>query len=222
MPLFFRKTGNVLPEANEVVRLRLEADPERRTLETRVVQADRRRGGLVVRAPMWQHDTVQAAPGRRVAVAWWERNGEHVLVARIARVFDDRTIPLWALKAEGPAQVVQRRQFVRVPAIGHITLDVAGRLVEGAMIDLSENGMRVSVKRQHRLEVGQSFTTKVPLGEFGELPVRGQVRRTTDRASPPRVELGVEFVNLPDHDRDLIRKHLFALMREQRRRERGA
>ncbi len=213
--MFLRKAGSALPEPGTDVRLRLEGDPAHRTLEARVLQSDTRRHALVIRSPSWQGNTVAAPIGTRVAIAWWVREGEHVAVARIVSVAGE-TIPKWVLRAEGPAHVAQNRDFVRVDMVGRITLDAIGMVADATMLDLSEGGMRCTVKPHQRLNKGQTVETTLSLGNE-QVPVKAEIMRATDRHDPPRIELGLRFVDMSERSNDAIRRYVFEVLREQRR-----
>jgi c-di-GMP-binding flagellar brake protein YcgR len=205
-----------LPEPGSDIQLRLEGDPQHRTLSSKVAQADDRRGAMVVRSPAWEGHSVTVPPGTRMAMLWSTPGGEHIMVAQLVAVAGE-TIPLWVVRAEGPPQKAQRRNFVRVEMLTRIPLIVNGVEVQATSLDLSEGGLRVSVKLSDRVTQGQPIYVILQIGET-ELQLEADVMRTWERTNPPRLDVGLKFTNLTPQQRDLIREHVFSLLRKQRRR----
>lgn len=72
----------------------------------------------------------------------------------------------------------------------------------GQVLDLSESGACVFRKGDCPVEVGQVITLQIADGGI-ELQIQARVARTQSLGLR-RLEVGVEFVDLTDHDRQLI------------------
>ena len=210
-----KSRGSSLPAPGEDVQLRIEGDADHRTLESRVIQSDDRRGAMVVRSPAWEGESVTAAIGTRMAMLWSTPGGEHIMVAGLVAIAEDR-IPVWVVRAESPPQMAQRRNYVRVDTLSRITIIAAGLEVHATSLDLSEGGMRISVKLSDRLSEGQVVSLGVDMGG-STMPVLAQVMRTWERTNPPRVDVGLKFIELSPQETDQIRERVFVLLREHRR-----
>ena len=211
-------TKAALPDPGVDIQLRIEGDPDHRTLQSRVVQSDNRRGALVVWSPAWEGQSMTAAVGTRMAMLWSTGAGEHIMVAGLVAIAEDR-IPVWVVRAESPPQMAQRRNYVRVDMLSRITLNVAGADIQATSLDLSEGGMRVSVKPNNRISEGQSVSVTLDMGDKNTMAVRAEVMRTWDRTGPPRIDAGLQFKDLSKQETDAIRERVFVLLRQQRRRE---
>lgn len=217
MALHLRKAEKALPDVGSDIRMRLDGDPDKRTLETRVEQVDAKRRVLVIRSPSYNGETVHVTPGRKVAITWMDRLGDFLLVLVVVAVQEGR-VPRWVLRAVGPAQYAQRRSFVRVEMVGRLELNIGTQVVRAALLDMSEGGFRCAVGVHERLETGQMVTGRLKVGKGREIPFLAEVMRTVDRHSPSRVEAGLRFVDMAEQDTEEIRHYLFEVMREQRRR----
>src|SRR4051794_383521 len=100
-----------------------------------------------------------AVPADPFVVSWAEGT---VAIELPTLVTDVRTgsYPTWVVAPAGPAERVQRRQFVRIPESGdsaHLRLFTASGAVAGTVLDLSEGGLRCAVPRGVIAVIGDRF-----------------------------------------------------------------
>jgi c-di-GMP-binding flagellar brake protein YcgR len=144
---------------------------------------------------------------------------------RGAAVFEDRA--LIRFEAEDAAEVMQRRQFVRVQAPRPIALAAgeepdaaaepgAGEAPIGAhTIDLSGGGMLIS--GAHELAEGDTVRFSMTLGH-GETPIAGMARVVRVRDDGRRA---LTFEQIDERDRQRLIRYIFECMRTARAKTRG-
>ncbi|MEJ5944124.1 PilZ domain-containing protein [Pseudokineococcus basanitobsidens] len=158
--------------------------------------------------------------GEEVDLVW----GEHGDVVGVAALLERRTGPGWTAVVVAPPQRVQRRDAVRVPVDLRATLarDGAGDGAPGTLdvpvADLSESGARCVVDPVAlRLEQGERVRLGLPVAGLSG-PLAAQVVHRRFRAGSRGVLVGLRLVDLSDGDADVLRRHVFARLRELRRR----
>lgn len=85
-------------------------------------------------------------------VLWTDTAGQHVLPAELTTSRSEGTVRLWELKPVAQPWVEQRREYVRVPAFGRVTVVVADEepegpptVLHGYLVDVSEAAMQCSL-----------------------------------------------------------------------------
>lgn len=85
-------------------------------------------------------------------VLWTDVAGQHVLPAELASARSEGSVRLWELKPVAQPWVEQRREYVRVPAFGRVTvtvpsdeLDQTPTALHGYLVDVSEAAMQCSL-----------------------------------------------------------------------------
>lgn len=129
-------------------------------------------------------------------------------------VFEDPS--LIRFQAEGPAEVSQRRSFVRVTAPQPITLEAeeAARRIAHT-VDLSGGGMLLVGADE--LKPDQRVRFRMALGH-GELPIAGTARVVRIRDDGKRA---LVFEEIDEDDRQRLIRFVFECMRTARARTRG-
>ena len=118
--------------------------------------------------------------------------------------------PTWVVSPTGPAQRVQRRQFVRISESGdsaYLRLFTAGGAVAAHVLDLSEGGTRCTLPEGVIAAIGDRF--EMVLGfDAAEVATAGTVVRV--HPAHTGVELSFRFDDLRTADADRVRAHVFA------------
>jgi c-di-GMP-binding flagellar brake protein YcgR len=124
-------------------------------------------------------------------------------------------------------EIVQRRNFVRVPLILNVLCAVVpvkkdfsnpGEQVEvfnAYSLDLSGGGMKISVdnKLKCKVSAGDTIMVTIPM-EDDSLTVKGKVVRIDRNSDKSRIIFGLNFVDLDKINRERIIKLLFQVMRK--------
>ena len=204
----------------------------------------RPRGATIVPHPSGKRGTLTTAAGRELPVNTYERGEEVVLVVLtnvddplpvealdpstleyttvrgVIRLigeahFEDRA--LVRFHAEGDAEVIQRRAFVRVHTPQQVRLDpaLAGRPLRAHTIDLSGGGMLLA--GVPNLNVGDPIGFELRLGD-DPTPVQGVARVRRIDADGKRA---VAFEEIDEGDRQRLIRFVFECMRTARAKTRG-
>ncbi len=172
---------------------------------------------LVVQRPHGLPAGTAFGPGTELGVAWADSDGAiRVLPTRILAAHAAGALPLWSLVVTGTASVDQRRQFVRVPAAGPVTLRPAAGgksgVVTGSLIDVSEGAVRCTV----RAGAADSFLAgdNEVVAEFrfgdGDFAVGGRVEFLRPTTRPAELEDVVVLFDEPVADVEALREQLLA------------
>lgn len=193
------------------------------------------RGGRLVAHPAGRRGTLRTAAGRALPVSTFDRGDAEVVLVAIpdagdalaARAPDEATLEyasargmirlhgeavlerpsLIRFHAEGDAEVVQRRQFVRVTTPQRVTLDPAPDATPAHTVDLSGGGMLLH--GAPALAPGDRVGFEIRLG--GEpTPIVGiaKVVRADDDG-----RRALAFERLGETDREALIRFVFACLR---------
>jgi c-di-GMP-binding flagellar brake protein YcgR len=114
----------------------------------------------------------------------------------------------------------QRREYVRShTAPLEIELTINGRMRTGWLIDLSEGGLRCSLRSESTPRVGDRFEVTMPLDERAPLELDAELIQV-DRQQDVWM-LGGRFLAIPAPAADRIRAYVFDRQRRERRRDVG-
>ena len=152
------------------------------------------------------HGMVPADP---FVISWAEGT---VAVALPSVVTEARTgpYPTWVVEPAGPAERVQRREFVRIAESGDsalLRLFTAGGAVAATVLDLSEGGVRCDVPRAVIAMVGDRFDLVLTFDK-SEISTTGTVVRAHGHGDG--CEVALRFDDLRTGDADRVRAHIFA------------
>jgi c-di-GMP-binding flagellar brake protein YcgR len=155
--------------------------------------------------------------GTELSVAWSDsEGGVMVLPTRILTGYAEGTLRLWSLVVTGPATTQQRRQFVRVPASGPVTLRPtegnASEPVKGTLLDVSEAAVRCTVGAGSAdgFLTGQSAVVVEFRFGAAEFAIPGHVDFLRPTKHPAQYEELVVLFDEPVADADALRKQVFA------------
>ena len=200
---------------------------------------------LVVSVPQDRSQrAVRLDDGERLELIW---RGPEELRALPVELIDTRGTagPRWRLRAVGPAGRGQRRAAVRAPLVVPVLATQAAQSLAGRTLDLSEGGLRcvfdaagdnavgnaaAADARPHGdpatdaaprgtqgvLEIGH--VVDLTIGDAGdEIRARGEVVRRHPRTDQLQ-EVSIRLIGVPEHVGDVIRRRVFASLRELRQR----
>ena len=150
--------------------------------------------------------------GTPLTLLWTSPAGQHVLRAVLAALPETRVV-LWRLAPVADVEVVQRREFVRVPETLRVELRRGDEQWHGGLCDLSEGGARCVVVEPNDLSEGDELEVHVDIDDR-HLQVAAVVldvaaadeRRTTTR---------LRFGELR-RDADVIRRRVLDVQRRAR------
>lgn len=176
---------------------------------------------------------VRLQPEERLDVVWKDAGELRSLPAELVAV-ETSPAQLWRVRPIGPAARGQRRAAVRAPLSFRAVLEHGGTATEGTTVDVSEGGVRAWFKlagappaeqqeqpdgaADPRIpEIADVVTVTVWFDERQHVAARAEVTRVHDRTDT-RVELSVRFIGLPEKMQDLVRREVFAGLRDLRSR----
>lgn len=108
----------------------------------------------IVASPTETYPGIVYDLGLELDVAWTHESGIHVVPSRLVASSMERAVRLWHLELVGESHTEQRRDYVRVPLTGSVTIEpvptvdgggLAGVQLAGAFIDLSEVALQAAV-----------------------------------------------------------------------------
>ncbi|KAA8675201.1 flagellar brake protein [Clostridium sp. HV4-5-A1G] len=131
------------------------------------------------------------------------------------------------IKKPTEVEVVQRRNFVRVPIIFDVlcamvpvrkdphNLDDQVRVFNAYSVDMSGGGMKVVVndKLEYKLQIDDIIMVTIPM-ENDSLTVKGKIVRIDRNKDNSKLILGLAFTDLDKMSRERIIRLLFQIMRE--------
>jgi hypothetical protein len=160
-------------------------------------------------------DSVVVAVGNEVEVYWRGAEDQRMVPASVVGV-EQGAIIRWRLQITGEAEVSQRRKAVRARMKTPVELGVGSFEMTGDSVDLSENGMRVSVDGMGvPPEPGSSVDVRIKLDD-GDVKVKAEVVRFQARGA--RWVMSLRFVDLEERAGDRLRRRVFQALREERAR----
>ena len=213
-----------LPAINDPIVVR---DGNGRSYLSRV--EDSTPGVLTLARPLDGPATDPFAAGAELWVTWTTVRGTAVLPVRLTESVTQGRVRVWIVAVLGDVWYEQRRAYVRVAAVGPMTLQIItgediGEPIPARLIDVSEGGLRCSVSVSVEADAENPFADDVEVvSRFRfrdtEFEVPGRVRAGVGGHSElpeGRAELIVLF-NQPVKRADALRRHVFAEQIHQRR-----
>ncbi|HUY85653.1 MAG TPA: PilZ domain-containing protein [Acidimicrobiales bacterium] len=207
-------------DGRDLVILRLHKKKDQ--YSTKLKASDPQRGLLVIRsASAKDGKTIQAKSGDKLMLAWMDESGEHVLPAVIAKVVPEEP-PTWVLKQIGIPITKQIRRFARLRDVARIDLSMGNGFIEALRLDLSEGGMKVKIPSNIDYEEGEEIVIKTKVGKRGhqrEMTAKALVAKVFNRAGSK--EIGLSFIDLPESDKEFIRRHIYERQIHERKLRTG-
>jgi len=201
--------------------------------DTLVAWSEGRQGAdLLLSAPLDQAQRpVSLGIGERLEVVWRDLGELHALPVVLAAI-DSGERPRWRLGVVGVLRRGQRREAVRAPLSVAIHVGPELTVAEGTTVDVSEGGCRCILSRRRPPwsslpspdqtvgsagpDSGAVVRVAVLFSEF-TITCLAEVTHRHARADA-RVELSLRFIGLTEPQQDLIRRRVFARLRELRTR----
>lgn len=209
------RSGVVLPAVDERVQVSWRGCGG--ALSSRV--EDHGAEGFAVLAPLPPEGVPDAVEGASVTVSWPTPRGVHRLPTVLVAAATSGGVPVWWLAPAGELSVVQRREFVRVPASVIVRLEGPLGAVAGASVDLSEGGLAVRLSKDD-VDPWALCGVTVPV-EDRTLEASIRVVRAGRDPGTGRWSVGAGFVELASDAGDHLRRHVYlrqvALIRIARR-----
>ncbi|MBU2666176.1 PilZ domain-containing protein [Actinoplanes bogorensis] len=162
---------------------------------------------FTVAAPLETTETAGLTPGRQFDVFWAPPRTRIVLPTRLVAVSDEAPYRWTLAPTEAPRQS-NRREYVRGGGGAAVRLTTETTDAEGALLDISEGGLRCWMDEPTALAPGDRLTASVPLGTAGELEVEGTVYTVRDA---PHGDPGQHIVltfNTPESLARMIRHYI--------------
>jgi PilZ domain len=186
---------------------------------------------LVVSAPLdGLQRPVKLGVGEHLEIVW-RASGQLLALpaALVAAELGERS--RWRLRSAGVLRRGQRRDAVRAPVTIPVRIGPELTPITGTTVDLSEGGLRCILGKQPRSALGRpdglDSTGSSPLvGDvvqvaalFPDLTITCLSEVTRHHArDDARLELSLRFIGVTEHQQDLIRRRVFARLRELRHR----
>lgn len=174
---------------------------------------------ISVGALFQQGQVVPLREGTKVKLTFWDETSAYSFQAKIMQRIA-YPVPIFVLELPNTITKVQRRNFVRVPAIYPLAFRIVNKeglsdLYKATLIEMSGGGMRfeteVWVENNSLL-----FThLTIPNGDL-QSPVR--VCRSEKIENSKRYMVSVEFQSIQERDRDRIVRCVFDIQRSMRKK----
>jgi PilZ domain len=183
---------------------------------------------------------VRIQPGERLELVWKDGGELRSLPAELTAI-DTAPLALWHISPAGPAARGQRRAAVRAPLPFRAVLQYGEVTAEGTTLDVSEGGIRAwfdlsavaipapdaapegvdgpaeeaaeEAADPRAPELGAVVTLTVWFDDRQQVTSQAEVTRHHDRADR-RTELSLRFIGLPEKMQDLVRREVFAGLRD--------
>jgi hypothetical protein len=175
-------------------------------------------GDVIVAAPLDAlRRPVSLDVGEHLEVVWRDDDGLHALPVVLSAV-ESGERSRWRLRSAGVIRRAQRRDAVRAPLSIPVRIGPEPAQVTGSTTDISEGGLRCV------LDGGAAASSRT--GDVVHVAVLfpdvtltclAEVIREHER-SDARREFSLRFIGLTEHQEDLIRRRVFARLRDLRHR----
>ena len=136
---------------------------------------------FAVAAPLETTGSAALAPGHQFDVFWAPPRTRIVLPTRLVAISDEAPFR-WALAPTGAPHQSNRREYVRGGGGAAVRLATGEHEIEGALLDISEGGLRCWIDEPAALAPGNRLRAAVLLGASDEVELSGTV--LTVRESP--------------------------------------
>ena len=185
-------------------------------------------GDLIVTAPLDRSQRPVSLPvGDHLEVVWRAADDLCALpVVLVAIEVGER--PTWRLRRAGVLRRGQRRDAVRAPLTIPVRIGPEAAQSNGTSVDGSEGGLRCILEKDRPApDLDGSVDVASPRGGdvvrvtalFPDFSITcaAEVTRLHER-DDPRIELSLRFIGLTENQQDLVRRRVFARLRELRHR----
>lgn len=174
---------------------------------------------LAVGAPFNHGKIVPLREGTKVKLTFWDEAAAYSFEGKIMQRIAV-PIPMFILELPDSVAKVQRRNYVRVPALFPITFRSVTKeglsdLYNGTLLDLSGGGMRFLTKERVENNSLLYLILALPKGEL-RTPVR--VCRADKPEDSKHYTVSVEFHDITERERDQVIRCVFDIQRAMRKK----
>ena len=174
---------------------------------------------LAVAAPINDGEVVPLREGTKVKLIFWDETAAYSFEGKIMQRIAV-PIPMFILELPDTVAKVQRRNFVRVPAVypmsfRSVTREGLSDFQNGTLLDISGGGMRFLTK--DRVENQSLLYVHITLPK-GELKTPVRVCRVETMDDSKRYRVSVEFHDISERERDQIIHCVFDIQRALRKK----
>ncbi|ODA42503.1 flagellar brake protein [Desulfosporosinus sp. BG] len=176
---------------------------------------------LSVGAPFEHGEVVPLREGTKVKLIFWDEVSAYSFVARIMQRIA-APIHLFVLELPDSILKVQRRNYVRVPALYPITFQTVTKeglsdSYKGTMLDLSGGGIRFLTEECVENRSILYFQVGLPNGDL-RAPVLVCRAEKLEDSKPQRYCISTEFHEILERDRDRVIRCVFDIQRAMRKK----
>jgi PilZ domain-containing protein len=130
---------------------------------------------FTVAAPLETAGPAAIAPGQELDIFWAPPRTRIVLPTRLIGISDETPFRWTLAPTEAPRQS-NRREYVRGGGGAAVRLSTEDDVrIEGALLDISEGGLRCWIDEPAALAAGDHLRASVRLGEYGEVEMSGTI-----------------------------------------------
>lgn len=132
---------------------------------------------FTVAAPLETAGPAGFTPGQQFDVFWATPRTRIVLPSRLVALSGETPFR-WRLAPTEPPRQSNRREYVRGGGGAAVRLTAAGddeHIIDGALLDISEGGLRCWIDEPAALVPGDELSATVSLGAAGEVAVTGTI-----------------------------------------------
>lgn len=170
-------------------------------------------------APFERGEVVSLREGSKVRLTYWDETAAYSFEGKILRRIAV-PVPMFVVELPNSVTKVQRRSFVRVPALYPVTFQSVTKeglsdLHQATMLDLSGGGMRFQT--EERVESKALLYTYLTLPN-GDLQTPVRVCRVNKVEDSKWYIVAVEFRDLQERERDRIIICVFEIQRAMRKK----
>lgn len=174
---------------------------------------------LLVGAPFDNGELVPLREGTKVKLTFWDETAVYSFEGKIMQRIAV-PVPMFVLELPDTVDKVQRRNYVRVPALFPIMFRMVTReglsdLYQATMIDLSGGGLRFSTRERVENKSLLYIQISLPTGEI-QSPVR--VIRVEKIEDTKLYSVSTEFYEISERERDKIIRCVFDKQRAMRKK----
>jgi len=198
------------PEINTRAWLALDESAEQ-LFPTRI--EDTINGHLVIAAPLTAAGssalrTLAAPPeDQKCTLIWGTEDGGYAKQSCQVMRVNYGKVETWEVETGTDAEVIQRRNFVRVPEDAQAHIHFSDRSADAQVLDISEGGIRCQT--QCFSVMAHHYPCYIDLVIANDqVLIAAQIVRVEDNLDGT-MTLGVEFAGIGNDHADLIRKHVY-------------
>jgi PilZ domain len=173
---------------------------------------------FTVAAPLETAGPAALTPGQEFDLFWASTSTRYVLPTRLVAVSDEAPFR-WQLAPTEPPRQSNRREYVRGGGGAAVHLAGDDHQIEGALLDISEGGLRCWIDQPATLAPGDHLRATVRLGDAGEVELSGTI--LTVRRAPhgdPGQHVVLTFGNTEESLAQMIRLYVMTWEINERRR----